>query len=427
MNTLPLILFLALLFLNMPVAIAIAAGALLFFLQQDGLPLAIYAQRFAASSGSFPLVAIPMFTLAGVVMNHAGITERLLNLAEVLVGHTVGALAKANVVLATLIGGLSASANADAAMQSKMLGTEMIRRGYRPDFSASVIASSAVIVPILPPALGFIIYGHLANVSVARLFIAGIIPGVMIAAALLITTHYLSKRHGYRPIREKRARPREIFQALKSAIWALTVPVFIIVGLRSGVFTPTESGVMTLVYSLVIGFFIHRKLRVSMLPSILTEAMLASAGVMLIISAADAFSFYLTLEQIPSRAAETLIQLTDNPWIMLLLINGFLLLIGLILESVAGLILLTPILLPVVLNLGIDPVHFGLIISLNFTIGALTPPVGTLMFIVCGTLNVRISDFTRAVLPFLAVLIGILLCVTYIPGIVTFLPDLLMD
>ena len=423
MDLWPLVVFLVLLAINAPVGIAIAAGALLFFVDQQGLPMTIYPQRLMSSSDSFPLVAIPMFTLAGVIMNHAGITKRLLGLAETLVGHMAGGLAQTNVVLATLMGFESGSGNADAAMQSKMLGTEMIRRGYHPPFAAAVVAASAVITPIIPPGLGFVIYGYLANVSVGRLFMAGIVPGLMLMIALMIVTHHVSKRRGYKPTRANMAGPVEILRAIRDASWALTVPIVVIFGLRYGIFTPTEAGAVIAVYSMLVGFFIYRELKLSHLMPIITEAALATATVMIIISAADSFGFYMTLERVAARTADFLATLTSDPLLMLVIINLFLLGVGMLLESVAALILLTPILAPVGAQLGIDPVHLGLLIVLNLTIGAITPPVGTLMFISCGVLRVSIADFTRAVLPLLAAEIVVLALLILFPQLVLFIPN----
>jgi len=423
MDLWPLALFVGLLALNAPVAIAIAAGALLFFLHQEGLPLTIFPQRLMSASGSFPLLAIPMFMLAGVIMNHAGITKRLLNLAETLVGHMHGGLAQTNVVLATLMGFESGSGNADAAMQSKMLGTEMVRRGYAPAFAAAVVAASAVITPIIPPGLGFVIYGYLANVSVGRLFMAGIIPGLMLMISLMLVTHHASKRRGYKPVRPRIAGPLEVLRVVRDAGWALTVPIVVIFGLRYGIFTPTEAGAVIAVYSLFVGFFIHRELKVSHLWDIVTESALATATVMIIISAADAFGFYMTLERIALQTAALLSGVTSNPLLMLAIINVFLLAIGMFLESVAALILLTPILAPIGAQVGIDPVHLGLVVVLNLTIGAITPPVGTLMFISCGILRVSIAQYTRAVLPLLAAEIVVVALLVYFPQLVLFIPN----
>lgn len=425
-DLLPLLAFLVLLVLNIPVGVALAAGALVFFFVQSGLPLPLYAQRLASTSSSFPLLAIPLFTMVGVIMNRAGITRRLLALAEALVGHMVGAIAQSNIVLATLMGGLSASGYAEAAMQGKMLGVEMVRRGYKPAFAAAIVASSSVITPIIPPGLGFIIYGFLADVSIGRLFVAGIVPGLMLAAALMIVTYALSRQHGYARLRTERASFEEIIRALRDAGWALTVPVFVIVGIRYGFFTPTEAGAITVVYAAAIGLFAHRELKISDFPSILTETTLSAAMVMVVVSAATAFGFYMTMERIPSRAAEALSTITENPVIMLFIINLFLLAVGMFLESLAALIILTPILAPIAFGLGIDPVHFGLIVVLNLALGALTPPVGGLMYITCSILNVRVVDYFRSVLPLLSAQLFVLLLLSLFPVLVTFLPNLLM-
>jgi tripartite ATP-independent transporter DctM subunit len=423
---LPFLVFFVLIVINVPVAIALASGALSFFFIQSGLPLPIYAQRLATAATSFPLLAIPLFTLIGVIMNHAGITKRLLNLAEVLVGHFVGALAQSNIVLATLMGGLSASGYAEGAMQSKMLGSEMIRRGYPAPFAAAIVAASSIITPIIPPGLGFIIYGFLADVSIGRLFIAGIVPGLLLAVSLMVTARFLAHKNNYSRMRETRASLGEIGVALKGAGWALTVPVIIVVGIRYGVFTPTEAGAVVVVYSLLIGLFAHREFTVRDLPKILSEASLAAGMVMVVIAAATAFGYYMTLERIPSRVAEAMTTVTSNPLLMLFLINFFLLVVGMFLESIAALIILTPILVPVTGHLGIDPVQFGLVFILNLSMGALTPPVGGLMYITCSILNVRIVDFVRAVVPFFVAEIVVLLLLTIFPPLVTFLPDLLM-
>ena len=423
MDLWPLALFIGLLALNTPVAMAIGAGALLFFLNQDGLPLTIFPQRLMSAAGSFPLLAIPMFMLAGVIMNHAGITKRLLNLAETLVGHMHGGLAQTNVLLATLMGFESGSGNADAAMQSKMLGTEMIRRGYAPAFAAAIVAASAVITPIIPPGLGFVIYGYLANVSVGRLFMAGIVPGLMLMISLMVVTHFISKRRGYEPVRPKMASLLDVLKAVRDAGWALTVPILVIFGLRYGIFTPTEAGAVIAMYSMFVGFFIHRELKVAHLWAIISESALATATVMIIICAADAFGFYMTLERIAAHAASALSSVTTNPLLMLAMISLFLLVIGMFLESVAALILLTPILAPIGMAVGIDPVHLGLVVVLILTIGAITPPVGTLMFISCGILGVTIEQFTRAVMPLLAAQLVVVALLVCFPELVLTIPN----
>ena len=426
MNLLPAFVMLGLFALNVPVAFAMAMAALAFFLMGAGPPITIFVQRLAAATDSFPLLAVPFFILAGSIMNHAGITRRLMTLAEALVGHWRGGLAQANVVLATLMGGLSASANADAAMQAKMLGPEMVKRGYHPSFVAAITASAAVITPIIPPGIGLIVSGFLADVSIGRLFLGGVVPGLLVCAALMVATAWISRRRGYVAVRERFVSGPELRRAFKDAGWALTIPLFILVGIRFGFFTPTEAGAMTVVYALAVGFLAHGELKVQDLPAILTETVLATSTVMLIICAAGAFGFYMAWERIPPRLAALLVALTENPLYLLLLINLLLVVVGMLIEGTAALILLAPILVPVVTKLGVDPVHFGLVIVLNLTIGGVTPPVGTLMYTTSTIMDVRLDAFAREVVPLLVALFAVLLLITFVPELVLFLPRNMM-
>jgi tripartite ATP-independent transporter DctM subunit len=426
MAYLPVVVMFALFALNVPIALSIAMAALSYFFVADGLPIHLYIQKLAQATDSFPLLAVPFFIFAGAIMNHAGITRRLLGLADALVGHMVGGIAQANVLLATLMGGLSASANADAAMQAKMLGTDMVRRGYSPAFAAAITACASVITPIIPPGIGLIIYGFLADVSIGRLFIGGIVPGLMMCVALMVVVHIVARRKGYAAVRERMVPMREVGRAFIEALGALSIAAFIIIGIRYGIFTPTEAGAMTVVYSTLIGMFWHRELRWRDFPSIIRETVLATASVMLIICAASAFGFYMSWERIPARAAEALIALTREPELLLLLINLMLIGVGMLIEGTAALILLSPILVPAIVKLGIDPLHFGLVMVVNLTIGGVTPPVGTMMFTSCTILGVRVERFAREGWPFLAALFFVLALITYFPQLVLWLPNTLM-
>lgn len=422
----PIWVLLGLFALNVPVAFAMGIAALAFFVSAEGLPLEIFAQRIVAATDSFPLLAVPFFILAGSIMNHAGITRRLMNFADALVGHTVGGLAQANIVLATLMGGLSASANAEAAMQAKMLGPEMIRRGYAPGFTAAVVACAAVITPIIPPGIGLVVYGFLADVSVGRLFLAGVIPGLLLCAALMLATWGVSRARGFTATRDRFAGLPALGRSFREAAWALTIPVYILVGIRYGVFTPTEAGAMTVVYTLLVGFFAHRELELCHLPEIVTESVLATATVMLIICAAGSFGFYMAWERIPPRIATALAAATGDALVLLLMVNLLLLAVGMLIEGTAALILLAPILVPVATRLGIDPVHFGLVLVVNLTIGGVTPPVGTMMYTACGILGVKLSRFAIEGAPLILALISVLALITLVPGLVLFLPNALM-
>jgi len=427
MEFLPILLMFAFFAMGVPVAVAIAAAALAFFLFAEGVPIQIFAQKLVSATDSFPLLAVPFFIFAGTIMNYAGITRRLLNFADGMAGHLVGGLAQVNVILATLMGGLSASANADAAMQSKMLGTEMVKRGFAPGFAAAVTACAAIITPIIPPGIGLIVYGFLADVSVGKLFIGGIVPGLMLCVGLMIAIHFVARRRGYKPMRERMVSPGELGKRFVEALGALSIAAFILVGIRYGIFTPTEAGAMTVVYASLVGFFVHRELRLADFPAIIVETVVATSAVMLIICAASTFGFYMTWERIPAKAAQLLIGVTKDPQVLLLLINLLLILAGMLIEGTAALILLTPIFVPVITKLGIDPIHFGLVMIVNLTIGGVTPPVGTLMFVSCSILRVSIQRFTIEALPLLVSAFVVLGLITYIPELVLWLPNRLMD
>ena len=422
----PAVVMLVLFALNVPIAFAIAIAALSFFFLETGLPLEIFVQKIVSAAGSYPLLAVPFFVLMGALMNAAGMTRRLLTLADALVGHLTGALAQMCTVLATLLGGLTASSTADAAMLSKTLGREMVERNYSPAFAAAITACAAVITALIPPGIGLIIYGYLAEVSVGRLFIAGIVPGLLISAALMITTWLIARRRGYVPLRREFAGGRRLWTAFVDALWALTIPVFIIVGIRFGIFTPTEAGAITVIYTALVGFFAYGDLKLKDLPEVIRETVLDTSAVMLLICAAAAFGFYVSWEQLPPRMANGLITLTQEPWLLLLLINVLLIVLGTAVEGTAALIILTPIFVPVVTDLGVDPVHFGIVLVMNLTIAGVTPPVGQMMFISCAVLKVSMTAFTVEVLPFLAAMFAVLGLVTFVPELALWLPRLAM-
>lgn len=423
---LPAIVMVVLFALGTPIAFAIAISALSFFLvASDEVPLNIFVQKMVTATDSYPLLAIPFFVLAGAIMNRAGITRKLLALADALVGHVTGALAQMCTVLATLLGGLTASSSADAAMLAKVLGPEMTRHGYSPAFAAVITSCAAIITALIPPSIGLIIYGYIADASIGRLFVGGIVPGLMLAGSLMIVTAIISKRRGYLPLRQVRASRAELFTAFREALWALSIPVFIIAGIRYGIFTPTEAGAITVLYVILVGLFAYRSLRLADLPKLLQETALDTASVMLMICAASAFGFYLAWERIPPQMAAWLVSLTQDPTMLLLLINLMLILLGTAVEGTSALIILTPIFVPILVKLGIDPVHFGIVLVTNLTIAGVTPPVGQMMFISSQVLKVPMDDYTMEVLPFLGALLGVLVLLTLFPQLTLWLPNLI--
>jgi tripartite ATP-independent transporter DctM subunit len=427
MGFVPIVILFIFFAFNIPVAYALMVASLSYFLFINTLmPVDMIFQRMIASAESFPLLAVPFFIVAGTIMNYAGISKRLMNVADLLTGRMRGGLAQSNVVLSALMGGISGSQNADAALESKLIAPEMIKRGFSPAYSAAITAASATISTIIPPGIGLILYSFMTNVSVGKMFMAGYLPGILMTIALMVSVYFVSKKRGYMPTRTCKVDGKTVFRVLIDSVWALFLPLGIILGLRFGVFTATEAGAVSVFYSLVIGFCIYKELNIPDIPNILFESILSTATVMLIIVASAAFGFYMSYERIPQRLTQQIINLTTNPYLFLLLINLFLLFVGMFIEGSASLIILTPLLAPIAVKLGIDPVHFGLIMVLNITIGGVTPPFGTLIFITTSILNVRYADFVKEVIPCLIALIAVLMIVTFIPGIVIFLPNLLM-
>lgn len=411
--------------INVPIAIGLAASTLLYFIISNQLPIMIVAQRMIGAVESVPLLAIPFFVTLGTLMNYSGISKRVMNFAEILTGHMIGGLAQVNVLLSTLMGGLSASNLADAAMQSKILVPEMVRFGYSKEFSAAVTAASSLITPIIPPGIGLIVYGFIANVSIGKMFMAGIIPGILMCVAQMMAVHVVSKKRGYRPTREKRASLREVFVAFKDAAWALTLVIVIIGGVRAGVFTPTEAGAIAVAYTVIIGAFVYRDLKAKDIYKAIVEAVQSTGSIMLIIMAASAFAWVLTWEGVTHNITKLVVGITPNPYVFLLVINIFLLILGMLVEGSSAMIILIPLLLPTVKALGIDLIHFGIILILNLAIGTLTPPMGTILFVTSSLTGAKIDQMVRELVPFYIVLLISLFLVTYVPAISLFLPNLL--
>ncbi|MDG4674930.1 TRAP transporter large permease [Shinella sp. 838] len=409
--------------IGIPVAFSIAIAALVFFVQSGAMPHEIFIQRMVAVTHSFPLLAVPLFVMTGVVMNFAGITRRMMDLAEAMTGHWRGGLAHVNVMLSTLMGGVSGSANADAAMQSKVLVPEMTKRGYDLGFSAAVTASSSIISVIIPPGIGLILYGFMGDVSIGKLFLAGIVPGILLCVAMMVLVAYMARGGVMPPAFDKRVSWSERGRVFRRAGLALLVPFGIVLGIRFGYFTPTEAGGMAVLFAVIVGI-LQGELKLAHIRPILEQTAEATAIILMVICAANAFGFYMTWERIPTTIAAWMTDLTSNPLLLLLIINLMLIVVGMFVEGSAALILLTPILVPVVTKLGIDPVHFGIVMVLNLTIAGVTPPLGTLMFTTCAITGVPIGRFVRASLPFYALLFAVLIILTYVPEISLWLPNL---
>ncbi|MCI6152823.1 TRAP transporter large permease [Fusobacterium perfoetens] len=426
MNALsPVIVLFILFFLNIPIGFALMGSALFYFMFiNQTMAMNMVIQQFVTSVESFPYLAVPFFIMVGSVMNYSGISEQLMNMAEILAGHMKGGLAQVNCLLSAMMGGISGSANADAAMQSKILVPEMIKKGFSPSFSAAVTAASSAVSPVIPPGTNLILYALIANVPVGDMFLAGYTPGILMTVAMMITVYIISVKRGYAPSREKMASPKEVFnQAIKS-IWALAIPFGIILGMRMGMFTPTEAGGVAVVFCFLVGFFVYKQLKLKHIPIILMETVKSTGSVMIIIASAKVFGYYMTLERIPQIITQALMDFTDNKFLLLIVINLLLLFVGMFIEGGAALVILAPLLVPAVKGLGVDPLHFGVIFIVNIMIGGLTPPFGSMMFTVCSIVNVRLEDFIKEVWPFIVSLLVVLLIVTYSENIALFIPNL---
>jgi C4-dicarboxylate transporter DctM subunit len=410
--------------LGISIVVGLGLSSALGLIFTTDLPLLVVVQRMAVQLDTFVLLAIPLFIFAGVLMNAGGITERLYLISSVLVGHLVGGLAQVNVLLSVLFGGLSGSSSADAAAESKMLNPIMVRAGYPPEFAAAVTAVSAIVAPVIPPSITMIIYSSITGASVGRLFMAGIIPGLLMALAMGIIVHRVSKARGYG---RDRPRPtlRELVHALRQSFWGLMMPVIIIVGIRFGVFTATEAAGVAAVYAFLVGMFIHRELKIADLPRLLSETVRDSGIVLMIIAAAAPFAWILTRAGVPQAITERVLAVTDNQLAFLLVVNAFLLFLGCLMEATALLVVLTPVLAPVAFQMGVDPVVFGLIVCININIGTITPPFGQIVFLTSAVTGVPGEKVFRESMPFIWSQIVVLLFVTYVPGSYMWLVNLL--
>jgi TRAP transporter, DctM subunit len=406
------------LFIKMPVFVAVLSGSLSYFLLSPRLPVQIFAQRVSSGTESITLLAVPFFVAAGVFMNSSGVTSRVMDFCTVVIGRMTGGLAQVNILLSTLMGGLSGSALADAAMQSKMLVPEMERQGYSKEFSSVVTATSSMITPLIPPGIAMILYGSIANVSIGRLFISGIGVGSLLCLTMMILTYLIAKKRGYAPIRSEPIGASEFGRALRRAFLPLCLPVIIISGIRLGVFTPTEAGSVAIVYALLLGI-LYGNMNVRQFLSDVKDTVIITSSIMLIVAAASSFAWVLTKERIPQQFTELIVSAISNKYLFLCAVNAFLLVVGMFIEGNAAMIVLVPLLHPVAKIYGLDDIHFAMIFIFNMAIGSLSPPMGTLMFVTCGITKCKIRTFIREAVPYYIMLVVILFLLTFIPKITT--------
>jgi C4-dicarboxylate transporter DctM subunit len=410
--------------INVPIAWSMAIAAAVYMAFGPHVPLQGLVQRMIGGIDTFPLLAIPFFILAGNLMNTGGITDRLVRFAKALVGHITGGLAHVVVVSNMIMAGMSGSGVADAAGSGAILIPAMKKVGYGVPFSAAIVGAAATIGPIIPPSIPFVIYGSIASVSIGRLLLGGAVPGVLMGIMLMIFVYFIAKKRKYPS--EKRASWRELVQATTHAIPPLGMPVIILGGIIAGIMTPTEAAAAGAAYAFVLGFFIYREITWSQIPKVVIESVIGTASIVIIMSAAQPFSWILTYELAPQKVLAIFENMNMAPWLILLVINGAMFVIGCFMESLSVMIMSVPVLLPLLQHAKIDLVHFGIFFILNCMIGAITPPVGTMMYVVCALGKVSIIEFAKEVWPFVIALVIALLIVTYVPILSLWLPNLII-
>jgi tripartite ATP-independent transporter DctM subunit len=421
-----LVAFFVLIAMGMPVAFAIGISGFVFFLASpDDLLLTIPVQLSLTQTQNFAILAIPLFILAGNLLNETGMTRRLMDFASALTGHLRAGLAHVNFVLAFMMGGVTSSAIGDATMLGRILGPGMVARKYAPGFAAGVVGAASIIVTMVPPGTGLILYGTIGEVSIGRLFAAGIVPGVLIMVLLMVAVTITARRKGYPPERAERAPVREIARTGVKSIWALLFPVILLVGLRFGYFTPSEAGAFAVAYALVIGMVVYREMSWRRLVQAIKDSVVDVGMIMLLITLSGGWGYGLTWDRIPQRLMGVLTGISENPAVIMLILVVALLVAGMFMDSTVLILLLTAMLVPVAEQVGIDPIQFGIVMVLTLTLGLLTPPIGIVMFVVCSIFKVDIPTYLRQSAYMFAALLSVVVLTIFVPPITTWLPNLI--
>ncbi len=416
--------FIGLLCVSAPIVVALGGCALAYALLSGNMPLTTLVQTTFGGLATFPLLAIPLFMLAGNLMNEGGITPDLVRFARLMLGHIRGGLGHATILACAIFAAISGAAVATAVAIGVVMIPAMKKAGYDEDVAAALTCTASCMGPIIPPSIPFIIYGVTANVSIAGLFLGGVLPGLVLGTALMAYMYVVAVKRNYPT--DPKTPVRELLVAAYRALPALFMPVLIMGGILSGIFTPTEAAGVTVVYAALVGAFVYRKLTFKNLPKVLLNAGLESGMVMLLIAMSEPFAWIVAVDQIPQLLIEWISALTTSPYLILLMVNIFLLLLGIPMETAPALVIVTPVLAPIAVTLGIDPVHMGIVICLNLVLGLITPPVGAVLFAVCGVGNISLDKLGKAVwAPFFVSLV-VLVIVTYVPWLSTFLPKWLL-
>lgn len=411
------------LFLNVPIAFVIAFAGLMIIWLDGVAPLSSFIQSSFNGVNSFSLLAVPLFVLAGELMNVGGIARRIVDFARTIVGSFTGGIGLIAIVASLIFAAISGSAVATAAAIGAIMIPIMKDAGYKAPYAATLVASAGSLGPVIPPSIIFILYGVMANVSIGGLFIGGILPGLLMAMALIAVNYIISKKEGY--VGDQRSSFKDILRELNNAKWALLAPVIILGGIYAGVFTPTEASVIAVVYSLIISLFVYKELKFKDIPRVFMQSAQTTGSILIIVGTAVFFGRMLALERVPQMVSDFISGISTNPIVILLMINIFLLLVGMFMETIAGLLIFVPILLPIANSIGVDPLHFGIIVGLNLAMGFFTPPVGINVFVTSRIAQISFDSTYKYLAIFIFAFLFVLAAVTYIPEISLFLPKLL--
>ena len=426
MGTALFVSFVVLALLNIPIAIVLGLSSVIaLLLTSDITMLVVVPQRMFTATDSFPLMAIPFFTLAGALMEGGGISSRLINLANKLVGSITGGLGIVCILTCMFFAAISGSSAATVAAIGSIMIPAMVKAGYDKSFSAAVAAAAGSIGVIIPPSIPMVTYGVVCGVSIGSLFLGGFGAGIIVGLSLMVVVYVISKKRGYRGVEEKFS-IREVLKATLDAFWALLMPIIILGGIYGGIFTPTEAAAVAVAYGLIIGFFVYKELKLKDMPRVFINTAVSTAVVMFIVATATVFGWLLTRERIPDAIANAIISVSQNKYMVLLIINALLLIVGCFMETNAAILILAPIFLPMIIKLGVDPILFGVIMVVNLAVGMFTPPVGVNLYVTCGICDITLEKLSVALVPFIVAMIVALLVISYVPGISMFLPNLLM-
>ncbi|MCP8689507.1 TRAP transporter large permease [Marinobacterium sedimentorum] len=423
------ILFFVLAFLlvfGVPIALCLGIASMAVLLFVDGAPpLNLLSRSVVTGVDSFPLVAVPLFILAGDLMQKGGLSKRIIGFTASLVGHIRASLTYINVLASMFFAAISGSAPATVAAIGSNLIPEMKKEGYPKDFSAALTASAGIIGVLIPPSIPFIIYGVTAEVSIGKLFLAGVVPGVFLGLIFMVLARVMSRKFLLNENKKESFSAQKVIYSFRESFWALLIPVIILGGIYGGIFTPTEAGAVAVLYSAICGLFIYKDIKIGDFKEILIKSSLTASTVLVLVVFSTAFGRIITIEQIPSQLAEIMLSLSDNPIVILLFVNALLLVVGMFMETISSIIILTPILLPVMVTLGVDPILFGVIMTVNLAIGFCTPPLGVNIFVASQISNTPIETISKRIIPFVISMLMVLMLVTFVPSFSLALPNLI--